>query len=255
MTPARLAPLIALLLTGAAQSPDDGEPMTRALLSYADPSYLEELRESAGPNGWGLTFAWDAYSDGSVNPESTAYGITTALVLQAFLDADAIGPAEQAIAERWSECCFSDGFYWYSDQPTDAIYTPNVSAMMAGVMYRLGYTEQADSAVRRLVETWPWTYSEVSDKPNDLLHEAYTYWGVEMYRQAGGAVEVPWTPEQAVERMDRITIATDWPMAGVAVRNAYARCFADEPPLSLPAAANPRDAAHAGWGCARTASR
>jgi hypothetical protein len=241
--------ILVVTLSGATSPPDDTEPMAMALLSYADPSYLNRLREVAGPNGWGLTYAWDAYDDGSVNPESTAYAITTALALQAFLDAGDIGPAERAIAERWSRCCFSGGFYWYSDQPADAIFTPNVSAMMAGVMYRLGHTEQADEAITRLVQSWPWRYSERTDKPNDLLHEAYTYWGIEVYRQAGGTVQVPWTPRQAVERMDRITIDTDWPLAGVAVRNAYARCFAAMPPLPLPDPANRRDAGHLFWNC------
>lgn len=36
--------------------------------------------------GWGLPFSWDAFSDGSVNPESTIYGITVAWGVKAFLD-------------------------------------------------------------------------------------------------------------------------------------------------------------------------
>lgn len=238
--------LIAVLLTSGSPSPDDGEPMTRALLSYADSDWLDELREDAGPNGWGLTYAWDAYQDGTVNPADTTYAITTALVLSAFLDAGQEPPA--GIAEHWAGL-FADGFYPYSDQPADAIFTPNVSAMMAAVMYRLGYTEQADEAIERLVTSWPWTYSERTERPNDKLHLAYTYWGLEVYRQAGGSVPIPWTPADAVAHMDRTHDLSVWPTAAVAVRNAYARCFARIAPLPVPLPESKRDAAHAHWPC------
>jgi hypothetical protein len=236
---------LTLLLTGSQVAAADDEPMTHALLSYADPAYLDVLRESARPNGWGLTYAWDAYDDGSENPDSTAYAITTALVLQAFLDAGEVGPAERAIAQRWSRCCFSDGFYWYSDQPADAIFTPNVTSMMASVMYRLGYTEQAEEAFQRMFQDGPrWLYSDgTGDWPNDLLHHGYTLWGIERYRDAGG--QVPWSRAELLATLDGSLEREVWPAAAVAVRRAL--CHGPEP---YPEAGNPREAAHLVWSAA-----
>lgn len=247
-----LPALLALVLSSGSPSPDDGEPMTRALLSYADPAYLEVLREQAGPNGWGLTFAWDAFEDGTVNPDSTAYAITTALVLQAFLDADQEPPP--GIAERWTDY-FSDGFYWYSDQPSDAIFTPNVSAMMASVMYRLGYTEQADDAIRRLVETAQdgptWRYSDAHDSDNDALHHLYTVWGIESYRARGGSVPIHWTAAEALAATP--PNVGYWPTAASAMRAEFARCFTAGPVPDVQHGVGrfaQRDAAHAVFvGC------
>src|SRR5690606_12000299 len=39
-----------------------------------------------GATAWGLPFAWDAFGDGSENPEHNAYTITTAVAVQALLD-------------------------------------------------------------------------------------------------------------------------------------------------------------------------
>lgn len=226
-----LPALLVLTLTAGTPLPHDDEPMTMALLSYADPSYLDRLREVARPDGWGLTYAWDAYQDGSVNPESTAYAITTALVLQAFLDAGEIGPQERAIAERWSRCCFTDGFYWYSDQPSDAIFTPNVTSMMASVMYRLGYREQATEAFEKLFATAKpgpiWAYSDVTRFDNDLLHHTYTVWGIEAYREAGGSV--PWPREQVARTVAEFNGSKDdWQMGSVGMRRAFLTCFAPD---------------------------
>lgn len=239
-----------LLLTGS-PIPDDGEPMTHALLSYADPSYLDLLRDEARPNGWGLTYAWDAYQDGSVNPESTAYAITTALALQAFLDAGQEPPG--GIAEHWAECCFSDGFYWYSDQPADAIYTPNVTSMMASVMYRLGYEGQATEAMERLSADGPdWLYSDgTGDWPNDVLHQGYTVWGLLTYRDAGGVI--PWSDAELLATLDRPLDGEAWPAAAVAVRRALRACYGTPDPEPYPSAGSAREAAHMAWASAMEA--
>lgn len=36
--------------------------------------------------GWGLPFAWDAFGDGTINPSTTVYGVTTALAVRGLLD-------------------------------------------------------------------------------------------------------------------------------------------------------------------------
>lgn len=248
-----LPALLALvLLVGCA---DSDEAVTWPLLVYRDPSYIDDIRASAGPHGWGRGFAWDAFQDGSVNPDGTAYAVRTAFALYALLDADAIGPAEREIAEAWNACCWEGDFWWYSDRPDDAIYTPNASSMMAGVMQRMGYTEQADAAIRRLVETAEpgpvWTYSEVSgERVNDLIHHVYTLWGIEQYREHGGTVEIPWTAAEAAAAMVGRTDTGVQPAGGFAARYAFAACYAPDyvNPTDLEAdPATPRDAAQQVW--------
>jgi hypothetical protein len=243
---------IALFVAGL-PAPGDDDEVLWPLLSYGDPAYVGLIRDSAGPHGWERPFAWDAFSDGSVNPAGTAYAVRTAFALYALLDADAIGPQEQAIAAAWNACCFTDGFWWYSEH--DPIYTPNASAMMAGVMQRMGYTEQADAAIRRLVASADpgpvWRYSEATGaKVNDLIHHVYTLWGIEQYRTHGGAVEIPWTAEEAAAAMAERTDVADWPGGGPAARYAFAACFAsafaDSADLRT-SGANPRDDAHRVW--------
>lgn len=220
--------------------------MTWALLSYADPTYLVRLEESAGPQGWGHPVARDSFADGSENPAGTPYAPANAVILQALLDA---GQEPRDIAEAWNACCFSDGMWWYSTRPNDAIYTPNASALMAGVMQRLGYTAQADAAIRRLIESAhdgpSWDYSEKRQEPNDLLHHGFIVWSLEQYRRHGGTVEIPWTTAELAATLAGRTDTDWWPAAGPAFRYAFAACFGGEPdPTDLEhQSANPRDAA------------
>lgn len=229
--------------------PNDDSPMTWALLAYRDPSYLDRVRAARDEHGWGVNIARDSFSDGSVNPADTDYAPPTALVLQAFIDLDAVGPDERAVARAWIDCCLSDDFFWYSDQPSDAIYTPNVSALMAGVMQELGYRGVADRVIRRLIATtdlpgWPtWAYSAAGPKPNDMLHHVYTVIGIERYRTAGGRVPIPWTAEEALAATPAKTGL--WPAGGPAMRALFATCYADQP-TAVPtgSARTERDAAH-----------
>lgn len=160
----------------------------------------------AGPHGWGLTYAWDAYQDGSVNPASAAYAIRTALGMQAQLDADTADQHTADVALAWGRF-WSPGWYWYSDQPADAIDTPNSNAMLAGVTFRLvterpdlftaaeraAIEARADAAVRHLVSQGPvWPYSSRGGM-NDARHAAYIGCGLMTYRAAGGSVAIPWT--------------------------------------------------------------
>jgi hypothetical protein len=124
---------------------------------------------------------------------------------------------------------FGGGFFWYSPEKADAVFGINASAMFLGSMVRFldehGDAMKADE--RRLVwdradqlaqamvatvalrEGAPyWDYVPAPNVfshqwPNDLIHHVYTLWGIELYRDCGGHVRLPWTRGQAVESVDR----------------------------------------------------
>lgn len=106
-----------------------------------------------GIPGWGLPQSWDAFSDGSTNPENQPYTITTAIVLQGLLDCASIKEVwTQEELQKietimrnvsviyctnfWTENKIG-GFFWYSPNSNDAYDCPNVSAMMLGNLQRL----------------------------------------------------------------------------------------------------------------------
>ncbi len=152
--------------------------------------------------GWGLSFAWDAFSDGSTNPVTTVYGITTALAVRALLD----------VAEKTGERRYRDSavgaldaysgavtqtpvgvFFWYSDQVADAIEVPNVVSMLMGQYARAGrvldrqdYRQLADRAYAELMTKrvmagdrayWPYSQNPNS-RMNDLVHASYIVQGL-----------------------------------------------------------------------------
>lgn len=120
------------------------EPMTAALVLMAEgnrddaiPDYTAPERhmrclqyllqhsdeDGNGIVGWGLPQAFDAFQDASTNPPNTAYTITTALVLQAFVEChEKASPTEQrhieqliAVALRhWHREIFHKDFFGYS---------------------------------------------------------------------------------------------------------------------------------------------
>jgi hypothetical protein len=151
----------------------------------------EKLRASEMRTGWGMPWAWDAFGDGSVNPPETAYAITTALAIHALLDAGQ--PVDRGIAEHWRS-----RLDWYSDRPSDAVWTPNTAAALASALARLGYVEEAQAVFDRLAEDrrFTWTYSERHEIVNDLSHYVYILWSAERAREAG--VTVAWTTGEAV---------------------------------------------------------
>jgi hypothetical protein len=138
--------------------------------------------------GWGLPFAWDAFSDGVKNPVHTVYTITTALAVQSLLDIiDAIDQADSINKDRYvnkksfylkvaQEAIDSfidnkfytentDGtiFFWYSSQKSDALFVTNVNAMFAGILQRISdysiaknrkelYRGLADKGVKYVLE-------------------------------------------------------------------------------------------------------
>lgn len=149
------------------------EPMTYALVlsseslhyrSFPSAEGLRRIRNATnwliansdtdadGKAGWGLQDAWDAFSDGSVNPPNHPYTITTAIVLMGLLDACQVPGiwAESelagmqhiiiAVSRRWCIEVWTEspegGFFWYSPSTFDNHFVINASAMMMGVVSR-----------------------------------------------------------------------------------------------------------------------
>ena len=171
---------------------------------------LENATQRNNGIGWGIDFAWDAFSDGSVNPKNTIYGITVAISVKALLDAyvktkkpnllenaiDALGYYSQFSTETEDGICF-----WYSDQRSDDICVYNVSSMLMGQYARAGaisnnivFKSLATKAFRRLIanikvenaySSLPyWPYSNENPQPNDLVHAVYTIQGIIEYQKA-----------------------------------------------------------------------
>jgi hypothetical protein len=122
-----------------------------------------------GLPGWGLPQAWDAFQDGSTNPENHPYTITTAIVMNGLLDALAIPSfwSEQErdetrrllgrVALRWCKEVWSEGFgggfFWYSPSRADAIFTVNAPSMLLGSISRFlaAHGSALSAEERRLV--------------------------------------------------------------------------------------------------------
>ena len=178
--------LIHAMVLMAAESRGDVETAT---------GMVARLRAAELPTGWGMPWEWDAFGDGSVNPTSTAYALTTGLVIHALLDAGE--PVELRIAEDWST-----RLDWYSDRRSDAIWTPSAAAIIASAAARMGYLTEAQTIFDRLgVGRFAWQYSDRQPIVNDLTNYVYILWGGELARDAG--VDVPWTRGEALASLGR----------------------------------------------------
>jgi hypothetical protein len=118
-------------------------------------------------------------------------------------------------------------YFWYSIHDNDAKFVPNVSSHFAGVTQRFLHQhgsrldladrrmiqDRVDAAIRSIIalatpeQNLPfWPYIAEGDRtarssPNDLVHHVYILWGLEIYRQYGGSVAIPWTTETAVDSL------------------------------------------------------
>lgn len=197
-----------------------------------------------GLPGWGLPYEWDAFGDGSVNGANQPYTITTAIVLMGLLDALSISSLwtnseaesiRHAVIEtgiRWCKEVYTEtesgGFFWYSPNPFDGHFVPNVSAMFIGALTRLIYEQRKylnikdlqliegriENAVKGIIQkSIPrnglpfWSYIALpnpfnQNEPNDLVHHAYILFGMEIYRSLGQKVDLPWTREQAIQSLN-----------------------------------------------------
>lgn len=191
--------------------------------------------------GWGLPQAWDAFADGTTNPENHPYTITTAIVLQGLTDALSISSfwtenEKQEIQRIIKNVCLywceevwtgkgNSGYFWYSISSSDACFCPNVSAMFLGVLARITSEQKqiftnselyliqnrVDKAAKGIISNvkWSsgmpfWNYTIQNDvSPNDLVHHAFILWGMELYRYSGGQIEIPWSQSQAIASLNR----------------------------------------------------
>lgn len=168
---------------------------------------------SDGIIGWGVPIAWDAYGDGSINPENTEYSISTAITVDALLGwieyvddetrAEVLGLVESALEPYLPESMRTPaGMLPYSLMVGDRKYdTFNSAVYLAGQMQRFAVITPhpelkealelaADSTMSALISnkkiaedsgSWYWNYSIQEDNPNDLPHAGYIIEGVLTY--------------------------------------------------------------------------
>lgn len=159
--------------------------------------------------GWGLGFAWDAFNDGSENPATTVYGITTALGARGLLDVFERyrDPRylEAAVASldyysKFFTATENGGYFWYSDQASDEINAPNISAMMLAPLLKAGklsdrpdFIRLAHMAAKEILASRKnqgtyqyWSYSDRNENPNDAAHAAFMVLGLTEYAAATG---------------------------------------------------------------------
>lgn len=161
-----------------------------------------------GEIGWGLSFEWDAFADGSVNPVHTIYGISTALGVRALLDVyesfrwAAVKQTVIGSLETYRKYIVRTNaglFFWYSNQEQDAKSVHNVTAMLAAQYARAGrlfgrddFIHLAEDAVNEVISHRKtcrngtfWPYGADYDRPNDAVHAAYTVLGLLEAAQMG----------------------------------------------------------------------
>lgn len=205
-----LSSTYALVLSAATAAQDEATAATAAAW----------LIDDMGAYGWGTPWSWDPYADGSITPASTPYSILTALAIDGLLE-HGVDSAEARELGRvlmsWAHSGWSDGFFWYSLASQDAIYTPNVSAMLAGVAARFiaEHGDILDAEDRTLLEDrvreafrrlgtgdagyLRWRYSAIQEVVNDLNHHGYILWGAERARDAG--FDIAWSRQDALDTL------------------------------------------------------
>lgn len=207
---AELASTYGLVLSAATAAHDDA---TAALAT-------DWLIIEMGPSGWGIPWTWDPFGDGSLTPADTPNANMTALAIDGLLDhgVDDIEARKLGrVLMSWVRTGWSDGFFWLSLAPQDAIYTPHVSALLAGVAARFvaEHGEVLTILDRELLEDrirasferlgtgdagyLRWRYSAVHEVVNDLNYHGYILWGAERAREAG--FDIPWSRQDALDTL------------------------------------------------------
>jgi hypothetical protein len=205
--------------------------------------FNQDLNHDGIP-GWGLPLPWDAFSDGTINDANHPYTITTSIVLNSFLDvldAPNLITTEQRniikellgkVMVHWSNQLWSKGYgggyFWYSPNSWDNIFSINAPAMFLGSMarYLKSYADQLPRADYQLVESRAddlakaivatvklrhglpyWDYNPIPNKfnnrlvENDLVHQVYILWGVELYRNTINHISFPWSTQQSLQSL------------------------------------------------------
>ena len=210
----------AMILLGAQAEAGGNNDNQLAELGVKAGNWLLENADANGDGviGWGVPVAWDAYGDGSVNPENTEYTISTAIVVDALLgwlnyvdDQKRLGIldiVEKALNPYLSKNMRTpSGMLPYSLLPSDRRYdTFNSAVYLAGQMQRFAQIVQrselkdalesaADSTMAALfihkknvpkAASWYWDYSVQESVPNDLPHAGYIIEGVLTYIENNG---------------------------------------------------------------------
>lgn len=190
-----------------------------AAMAYTRDGMIDEAKRAAdwlagnadlnedGLDGWGYAFAADAFSDGTINPPHTVYGITTAVAALALMDVYEatnetryLDAAVSALADyaRFSK----GGVFEYSASGYDATPVYNVTAMMMGALARAARLAGRED-FRRIAEKsyvylmgiahedgdalW-WGYGDHSPGRQDLKHAAYMATGLIEYQAPAGIV-------------------------------------------------------------------
>ena len=170
------------------------------------------------PGGWGMPSTWDPFSDGSPTTAGTPFASTTAFAIDGLLD-DGMDPETAreigAILVLWAREAWSDGFFWYSVLPQDAVDVPSVSAMLGGVTARFlqqhgdealsqedatFLRERVGATFRHLADTQlpglRWSYSARDPIVNHTQLHVSILWGGELARDAG--IDPGWSRSDAI---------------------------------------------------------
>jgi hypothetical protein len=213
-------------------------------------AWLDQLLGYRNPDGgFGLSVAWDAYQDGSVNPAETSYTVTTAghvgwLLLEAHrqgvLPVEVVHRAVDSLLDHTARLdggtCLA-----YSTAAADAA-TPcvyNVSfggaaflkAAAAATGYRAGDTAAVVAAVAGRLsagydpETGYWEYLAGAGQPQDISHQTYTATSADLVDPRFGAVarmmRAPWWSQPRTANSAPYVISAS--MISVAADCRYAR--------------------------------
>jgi Ca2+-binding RTX toxin-like protein len=217
--PADIPKAYAMIVKAAAL--DGGHTAALQALAQTSDEWLRahDDEDGDGVTGWGLPFAWDAFGDGTPNPDNTEYAITTAIVIDALLDrantlsgperAETLELAWQAISPYLDPALATPGgLAPYSLTPQDGGWDVfNTAAYLAAMAQRLSSADIAseritqlqafaDNAMQVLLDThlvapdgaWYWPYLTPGSTVNDLPHASYIIYSIESYAHEGGVL-------------------------------------------------------------------
>lgn len=196
-----------------------------------------------GNAGWGLPQAWDAFSDGTINPENHPYSITTSIVIEGLLDSLTIDNfwtknEEKEIKELirevtlfWLDNIYIGdenlGYIGYSPEKTDMQNCPNISGMFLSHLVKtitrhgdIFNESDREFVIQRMhaianmlinevnleegLPYWQYIEYEKTDiSPNDLIHHIYTLWGIEEYRAHFNNIEIPFTLDNSLASVNK----------------------------------------------------
>ena len=216
------------------QPNEDSLKIIRACVSYL----IDHKDDNCdGEPGWGMKESWDAFSDGSINPEDHVYATQISDVCSALLQVvgkDIVSPEmEKEIIDilcditiiwntkYWTEDKWG-AYYWYSTSECDKINVTNTSAQLAGtfskVIVRLAayfdedilnmVRSRIDQAILTIIKNveissegfpiWQYIYHGQASSYNDIVHHAFIVNGLLGYMDSFGDGKISWTRESLI---------------------------------------------------------